>query len=979
MKKTTSTLSLLLILAVWTTSLFAQSTPPATSAKDRLAGFSKRKSLIENSLVAQVPFKNIGPTVMSGRVVDIDINEKDPTHFYVAYASGGLWKTENNGASFTPLFDNEAVMSIGDIAVDWETETIWVGTGENNSSRSSYSGTGIYKSTDSGKNWEHLGLEESHHIGRIILHPENKEIAWVASLGHLYSTDEERGLYKTTDGGKTWKKTISINEMTGIVDLVIDPENPDVLYAAAWERMRTAWNFVGSGEGSGIYKSTDGGETWDKLNTKKSGFPATKGVGRIGLAVAPSNPQIVYAMLDNQDLRDKKKEDEKYEVTKEKLKSMDAKVFANLKEEDINEFLDRQNFPQSYNATDIKAEVAKGDLKPIDLVNYLEDANAMLFDTPIKGAEVYRSDDGGKTWKKTHEDYIESLVYTYGYYFGQIRVSPTNPDKIYTVGVPIIKSEDAGKTWKSINGDNVHADHHALWVSDSREGHLVLGNDGGINISYDDGETWFKCNSVALGQFYSVNVDMAKPYKVYGGLQDNGVWMGKHTYQYSDSWHQSGKYPYQSIMGGDGMQVEIDTRDNATVYTGFQFGNYYRINTTTGERKKITPKHELGERPLRFNWQTPIYLSRHNQDVLYMGSNKFHRSLNKGEEFKTLSGDLTTGGKKGNVPYGTLATIHESPLKFGLIYVGSDDGLIHVSKDGGYNWEKVSDGLGGKELWVSRVQASAHKEPRVYASLNGYRSDNFEALVYASEDYGKTWKKIGLDLPAEPVNVIKEDPENEDILYVGTDHGLYISLDRGKSFMAFYQNLPAVAIHDLVVHPRDKDLVVGTHGRSIYVANVEHVQQLTPELLTKGLHAFEVSSLRFSTRWGKKSWSGWNGFFEPEVELPFYAKNAGTVTLEVSTKEGVALQKMNVEAEKGLNYLTYDLSFDEKNLSSYQSLLDEGSKEKVELGKGDNGKYYLQPGSFNLKLIQDENESTVKLEIKKPRGKMPRKPQKKTP
>ena len=334
---------------------------------------------------------------------------------------------------------------------------------------------------------------------------------------------------------------------------------------------------------------------------------------------------------------------------------------------------------------------------------------------------------------------------------------------------------------------------------------------------------------------------MAKPYNIYGGLQDNGVWFGPHSYQHSNRWHASGQYPFKMIYGGDGMQVAIDTRDNQTVYTGSQFGSYARVNTKTGERKSIRPQHDLGERPYRWNWQSPIAISKHNQDIVYFGSNYFHRSMDQGNTFEKLSVDLTKGGKKGNVPYGTLTTIAESPLKFGLIYVGSDDGLIHVSKDAGYTWSMISGTL-PTDFWVSRVDASRHSEGRVYASLNGYRWDNFEALVYVSENYGENWKRIGLDLPAEPVNVIKEDPENENIIYVGTDHGVYISLDKGATFSAMDGGLPAVPVHDLVIHGRDHDLVLGTHGRSFWVADVQHIKALNDEILAKDLYVFSIDA-----------------------------------------------------------------------------------------------------------------------------------------
>ncbi|CAD5250577.1 MULTISPECIES: sialidase family protein [unclassified Imperialibacter] len=949
----------------------AEIVPKATLAAERWQGYQQRLALQQNSLVKNIPFRNVGPTVMSGRVDDIEVDPSDPTHFYVAYASGGLWETKNNGISFTPMFQNEIVMSIGDIAVDWGTGTIYVGSGENNSSRSSYSGYGIFKSTDNGKTWIHLGLEESHHIGRIVLHPTNPNTFWVAALGHLYSDNAERGVYKTTDGGKTYTKTLFSNDKSGAIELAKDPSNADILYAALWQKDRKAWNFDGAGEGSGLYKSTDGGSNWTKINTEASGFPTTKGVGRIGLEVSVSNPSIVYAMLDNQDFRDKKeKKDEEEKVTKDLLRSISKADFLALNNKDINAYLDANRFPQKYNAPDIKKDVEAGKVKPLDLVEYTEDANSLLFDTEVKGGEMYRSNDGGKTWFKTHAGYIEDLVYSYGYYFGQVRIDARDPDHIYTMGVPIVRSLDGGKTWESIDNDNVHSDHHALWVNPNRTGHLILGNDGGINISYDDGKTWNKCNPIPLGQFYSVTYDMASPYNVYGGLQDNGVWMGPSNYEYSNGWQAEGQYPYKSIFGGDGMQVQVDFRDNLTYYTGLQFGNYVRGNSQTGDRKRITPSHELGERPYRWNWETPIFLSRHNQDVLYMGSNRFHRSMDKGDNFETLSGDLTAGGKKGNVSYGTLTVIAESPTRFGLLYTGSDDGLIHVSKDGGYSWTKIVSGL-PQNYWVSNVESSKHKESRVYASLNGYRWDNFDALVYVSEDYGATWKKIGSNLPKESVNIIREDPENENVLYVGTDHGLYVSVDKGNSFMAFDGGLPNVAVHDLAIHPREKELIVGTHGRSIYIGNVAHLQMLTGEVLAKALHLFDTDKVTHSERWGMPGYSQWRPVNEPSQTLPFYAKAGGDVALTLTSDKGTKVYETTIKADKGLNYYGYDLTVTDAHVDALKAELGEEKAKAVK--KADNGKTYLVPGTYTVTISQGGETSTTKLKVDEPRKRPERK------
>ena len=908
--------------------------PHSTSAEQRLKGYNDRLNLNSKSIVKNISFRNIGPTVMSGRVVDLDINPDDPSHFYVAYASGGLWETKNHGNSFVSLFDNQMVMTIGDIKVDWQNDIIYVGSGENNSSRSSYSGNGIYKSVDNGNSWDNIGLQESHHIGRIIIHPQNPDIIWVASLGHLYSSSNERGVYKSLDGGLTWTNKLYVNDYTGAIDLVIDENNPEILYASMWEKDRKAWNFDGSGIGSGIYKSIDGGENWVEISGGESGFPDTEGTGRIGLDISRSNSNILFAILDNQDRREGSNNAENDDLTKDDLRSISISDFLKIEDKKIRDFLRNNRFPTEYSVDKIKTMVTNGDISPYSLVEYLEDSNSLLFDTPVIGAEVYQSIDFGKTWKKVNEDDLGYLFYSYGYYFGEIRIDPQNPEKVYTMGVPLIKSNDSGKSWMSIDYENMHGDYHALWINPNKSGHLIVGNDGGINISYDDGENWMKFNSPSVGQFYDINVDMKEPYNVYGGFQDNGVWMGPSNYQASLRWHSTGKYPWKSIYGGDGMQTEIDYRDNETVYTGSQFGNYVRTNTRTGERKRITPSHKLGERPYRWNWETPIYLSRHNQDILYMGSNKFHRSLNQGDEFETLSEDLTNGGVKGNVSYGTLTTIIESDLKFGLIYVGSDDGLIHVSRDGGFSWKNISENL-PKNMWVSSIYPSKFKESRVYLSLNGYRWDNFEPMIYVSEDYGLNWSRIGNELPNEPVNVIIEDSRNEGLVYVGTDHGVYASLDYGNNFHPFINGLPGAPVHDLVLHPRENDLVVGTHGRSVFVADMTYLQQIDQNILNKNLHVFKVDNLKYSNRWGNRNWYG--NLIEPSVEIVIFSKSNADIELIIEGDNGESI-KDNQTLEYGLNFINHNLLINDKNK-------------------------YLPKGKYKLKVTNLEESSFAEFEI----------------
>lgn len=789
--------------------------------------------LRKKSSINKTKFRNVGPTVMSGRVDDIDANPDDPTEFYVAYATGGLWHTTNNGLSFTPIFDSAEVIGIGDIAVDWKSRTIWVGTGEVNSSRSSYAGIGIYKSNNNGKTWQYMGLPESHHIGKVQLHPTDPNTAWVAVLGHLYSANKERGVYKTTDGGATWKQTLYIDENTGVVDLDINPQNPDEVYACAWYRTRRAWSFEEAGASSGIYKSVDGGNNWKNISKGASGFASGNKLGRMGIAVYPKNPKIIYVILDNQQLKpDTSRRDTAVYALKE-VKDLTKQDFAKLDDLKLDTMLKRQRITK-YSAKTLKEAVAGNQLKPTVLYDYMN-VNTGFESTPI-GAEVYRSDNGGDTWRKTNEKELP-IFFTYGYYFAKIYVSPYNPDKVYALGFYSEVSNDGGKTWKNMDKGNVHADHHALWVNPKKDSHLINGNDGGVNITYDNGDHWFKANTPAVGQFYAITVDNARPYNVYGGLQDNGVWyvpssLPRNSFANSGLGQSDGTE--RNLGGGDGMQVQVDNRDNVTVYYGSQFGAYQRTNRLTREgTRRITPRHELGENPLRFNWQSPILLSPHNNDILYFGSNKLYRSFNRGDTMIALTGDITKGSKNGNVPYGTITTISESPLRFGLLYTGTDDGNIHVSKDAGYSFslinnrpQKVSDAALAQGLWVSRIIASRHKEARVYTSLNGYRNDDFTPYLYVSEDHGSTWKAIGNDLPAEPINVVREDPKNENIIYVGTDGGLYVSFNKGVSFAMWSAGLPrSVPVHDIAIQERENEIVLGTHGRSIYIAKLDEVQK----------------------------------------------------------------------------------------------------------------------------------------------------------
>ena len=908
----------------------------------------------QNSIVKNIPFENIGPKVMSGRIVALEVNPADPTEFYAAYASGGIWHTKDNGISFTSITDNAPTQNIGEIAMHWPSKTLWVGTGENNASRSSYAGIGMLKTTDNGISWEVKGLEDSHHIGKILINPNNPEEVVVGVTGHLYTPNAERGIYRSEDGGDSWEQVLFVNETSGIIDMSIVPNDFNIQYAAAWQKDRKAWNFSGNGSSSGIYKSTDAGKTWALISTDESGFPTGTGVGRIGLAVYDEN--TVYAIHDSQFRRPDDAPKKANGLTKNDFKSMSKEAFLALQDKSLNAFLKENNFQEKYRAANLKNSVRNGLVMPKDLAIYLEDANALLFDTPVVGAEVFKSTDGGTTWTKTHTGYIDDLYYSYGYYFGHIHVAPKNGDKIYIYGVPLLTSDDGGASFSSIGKSNVHSDHHALWINPNKPGHLINGNDGGVNITYDDGAHWMKNNSTAVGQFYAINIDHEKPYNVYGGLQDNGVWKGAHNARNDERWQATGHNPWTSIMGGDGMQVQIDNRNSNIVYTGYQFGNYFRLNLETKKRTYIQPKHELGEAPYRFNWQTPILLSSHNQDILYLGGNKLHRSLNQGDDWATISDDLTQGGKKGNVAFGTLTTIAESPAQFGFLYTGSDDGYIHRSENGGGSWDRISDDL-PQDLWVSRVIASEHQKERVYVTLNGYRNDDFAAYVYVSEDSGISWKSINKNLPNSPVNVIREDPNNDQILYLGNDQGVYVSFDQGQKWQPFNKGLTTAAVHDLVVQPEANHLLVGTHGRSIYKADLAPFQKLNNAFLKQELALLDPEKVKHSKRWGS-SYSSWRKVFEPETTFTAFAKTSGAYEIQIKDVKGTVLFSQKGTLDVGFNFVIYALEKDANGIKIYNK-----KNKKSPSKSAKNGTHYLEKGTYSVEFTKGTIKRKKELHI----------------
>ena len=848
----------------------------------------------DDRLLRGFSWRSVGPFGQGGRVDDIAIHPDDIHTYLVGFATGGLWKTTNNGTTFRSVFDSYGTHSVGALAYSpANPDIVWVGTGEANNRQSSSFGDGVYKSTDGGETYTHAGLRETQTIARVIAHPTDPDVAWVAATGHLFGPNPERGIYKTSDGGRTWNHVLRVDENTGATDLVIDPSNPDVLLAAMYQRRRTACCFVGGGPGSGIWRSGDGGETWDRLSG--NGLPRGT-MGRVALAMTPADPNVVYAQIE---------------------------VAADREE------------PYTEEERDELLRLARED-EPIP--------------PDPQSSGVWRSNDKGATWEFRGNENGRPM------YFSQIRVDPNDADVVYVVDQRLHQSTDGGRNFDVISGYG-HVDQHALWINPDDSDHLVLGNDGSIDVTYDRGETWESFRRWAVGQPYHASVDMRRPYYVCTGLQDNGSWCGPSQVRngviLSEDWYRVG--------GGDGFYTAVDPTDHTVVYLESQNGNVRRTSLTTGRTGSIRPRAPSQNNPrtnivpapepgteIRWNWNTPFILSPHNPDVVYVGGNRLFRSMDRGDTW-TMSPDLTKNIDRGGVElmgrandlprcnrmnrgqecilsrndgvsrYSTIVSVSESPLVPGLLWVGTDDGNVQVSRDGGATWDEVGRNIPGgtMEYYISRVEASHHDAATAYVSVDGHRSDDLRPYVFVTRDHGESWDDISSNLPAYGnVNTVRQDPVNEKLLYAGTEFGFFVSLDEGGTWRRLMSGLPVVRVDDVVVHPRDGDLVLATHGRSVMIMDdITALQQFTDEVAAAPAHLFEP---RDAVRWrqdlrrsrsvtGSKVLRGDNA--RPGVAIHYWlAEASGDVSLSVThVATGELFRNLEAIGNSGINRVQWNL------------------------------------------------------------------------
>ncbi len=750
---------------------------------------SSTKKMSGKALYGGLKARQIGPAVMSGRITTLDAVKSSPEILYIGSGSGGVWKSISGGASFRPVFD-EYTQAIGKVVIDQaHPDTVWVGTGEPWVRNSVSIGTGIYKTTDGGTNWQHMGLKDSERIADIIIHPKDPNIVYVAVMGHLWNANEERGIYKTTDGGTNWQKIFYIDENTGCSDLDIDPENPDILYATMWSYRRQPWTFDSGYNGkSGVYKSTDGGSNWKTIH---NGLPQDT-LGRMAIAVAPSDGQTVYLTVE------------------------------------------------------VKDKDGKG---------------------------LYKSTDGGNSWKFVSNDFNTTVR---PFYFSHMVVDPKDKDVLYKCGLNLIISEDGGDRFRSV-GSGVHSDIHAVWVDPNNTKHVFIGTDGGVYESFDRGYTFKMFMNLPLGQFYRISVDMDKPYNIYGGLQDNGSWYGP-----SQKAGGIGNDDWEFSFGGDGFYSFRHPTDKDIIFSEYQGGNLVRYNKKTGRAKEIKPFPENSDDKYRFNWNTPIHLSPNNNEKMYFASQYLFMSTDRGDTWETISPDLTTNDpkkqeqeKSGGLSidnstaenHCTIYTVAESPKNEKVIWVGTDDGNVQVSKNGGKKWNNVVKNV--PELpantWVTAIEPSSYDENTAFVCFDGHRTGDKQTYIYKTEDLGKTWTSlITEDLEGYALSV-RQDFKNPDLIFLGTEFGLYVSIDGGKSWSRFENNVPKVGVRDMVIHPRDDALVMGTHGRGVIIIDdINPIRQIKPEVMAEKVLFLENKPLVLRDPGAGGGWFGGAGNFVAE-------------------------------------------------------------------------------------------------------------------
>lgn len=824
-------------------------------------------------LFAKLSWRSIGPAVMGGRTVDIDVVEREPWIIYAAIGPSGVWKSTNNGITWEPVFDKESTVSVGDIAVaQSQPDIVWVGTGEATCRNSVTIGDGVYKSTDAGKTWTNMGLEDTRHISRIIINPGDPNIVYVAAMGHLWGPNKERGIYKTVDGGRTWKKILFVNQDTGFADLALDPSNSLVLYAAAYDHRRQPYHFRSGGPGSGLHKTTDGGETWTRL-TKD----LPEGVmGRVGIDVSRSSPNVVYALIEHED------------------------------------------------------------------------------------GGIWRSEDRGESWTRTCDNETYKTVNFRPFYYSQIRVDPSDDKVVYVFSGGCYRSEDMGKKFKPISG-GTHPDHHALWIDPKNPLHLIDGNDGGIDITYDGGKSWQAIQHMALAEVYQLGYDMRDPYYVYCGLQDNGLWGGPSaTYDaqgiFNEDWFMVG--------GGDGFFAQVDPSDHNTIYGNSQMNNLYRYDLRIKLNKNVRPLASLKEPPFRFNWNSPIHISPHNPKTIYTGGQFLFKTTDSGHSWVRISPDLSTNDPKKQKNSGgpitpdntgaeihcTIVTIAESPMAQGVIWCGTDDGNVQVTRDGGATWTNVIANIKGlpANTWCPRIEASHFDTGTAYSAFDGHRHDDYSPYVYKTTDYGKTWTSITGNLPFGWVHVVREDIKNRNLLYVGTEFDIYASLDGGASWFSLKNDLPTVAVRDIAVHPHENDLIIGTHGRGVWILDdTTPLQEMREDILQSESFLFGLRPCTeffpSTTRetYASPVYSAKNPDYGMSIAAYLRHKPKERPHIGIKNERGEVLFEMHLPAREGLHRQTWNLRYLPKT--------EDGEQIKIS-GVGFIAAPFAPPGEYTVEL-----------------------------